>query len=93
MTKNAIPNSDNITRVILTNGMTVLVRENHSAPVVVTEGYIPAGAIHEPAAKAGLSSFVASLLTRGSAHYDFDRFNETIESIGASLGVGTAGVK
>jgi zinc protease len=90
MTKNAIPNSDNITRVILTNGMTVLVRENHSAPVVVTEGYIAAGAIHEPAAKAGLSSFVASLLTRGSAHYDFDHFNETIESIGASLGVGSS---
>lgn len=90
MTKNAIPNSDNITRVILTNGMTVLVRENHSAPVVVAEGYIPAGAIHEPAAKAGLSSFVASMLTRGSAHYDFDRFNETIESIGASLGAGSS---
>jgi len=89
MTKNAIPNSDNITRVILTNGMTVLVRENHSAPVVVVDGYIPAGAVHEPAAKAGLSSFVASMLTRGSAHYDFDRFNETIESIGASLGAGS----
>ncbi|MCE7982274.1 MAG: insulinase family protein [Caldilinea sp. CFX5] len=90
MVTNAIPNSDNITRVILTNGMTVLVRENHSAPVVVTEGYIPVGAIHEPAAKAGLSSFVASMLTRGSAHYDFDRFNETIESIGASLGAGSS---
>lgn len=90
MSVNAIPNSDNVTRVILTNGMTVLVRENHAAPVVVVEGYISAGAVHQPAAKAGLSSFVASMLTRGSAHYDFDRFNETIESIGASLGVGSS---
>lgn len=87
---NAIPNSDNITRVVLTNGLIVLVRENHSAPVVVVEGYIPAGAIHEAAAQAGLSSFVASMLTRGSAHYDFDHFNETIESIGASLGAGSS---
>lgn len=87
---NAIPNSDNITRVVLTNGMTVLVRENHSAPVVVVEGYIPAGALHETADKAGLSSFVASMLTRGSTHYDFDHFNETIESIGASLGAGSS---
>jgi len=87
---NALPNSDNITRVVLTNGLTVLVRENPSAPVVVVEGYIPAGAIHEAADKAGLSSFVASMLTRGSAHYDFDQFNETIESIGASLGVGSS---
>jgi len=87
---NALPNSDNITRVVLTNGLTVLVRENPSAPVVVVEGYIPAGAIHEAADKAGLSSFVASMLTRGSAHYDFDQFNETIESIRASLGVGSS---
>ena len=90
MTQNAIPNSDNVTRVVLTNGLTVLVRENHSAPVVVAEGYIPAGAIHEAAGQAGLSSFVASMLTRGSAQYDFDRFNETIESIGASLGAGSS---
>ncbi|MBX3010642.1 MAG: insulinase family protein [Caldilineaceae bacterium] len=90
ITSNALPNSDNITRVVFANGLTVLVRENHAAPVVVVEGYIPAGAIHEPTEKAGLSSFVASMLTRGSAHYDFDHFNETIESIGASLGAGTS---
>ncbi len=87
---NAIPNSDTITRVVLTNGLTVLVRENPAAPVVVIDGYIPAGAIHVAAEKAGLSSFVASMLTRGSAAYDFDHFNETIESIGASLGVGSS---
>ncbi len=90
MSINAIPNSDNITRVVLTNGLTVLVRENPSAPVVVVEGYIPAGSVHETADKAGLSSFVASMLTRGSAHYDFDHFNETIESLGANLGVGSS---
>lgn len=89
MTSNAIPNGDDITRVALPNGMTVLVRENHAAPVVVVEGYIPAGAIHETAQQAGLSSFVASMLTRGSARYSFDLFNETVESLGASLGAGS----
>lgn len=89
MTSNAIPNADDITRVALPNGMTVLVRENHAAPVVVVEGYLPAGAIHESAQQAGLSSFVASMLTRGSARYSFDRFNETVEALGASLGAGS----
>ncbi|MCB0064075.1 MAG: insulinase family protein [Caldilineaceae bacterium] len=89
MTSNALPNADDITRVVLHNGMTVLVRENHSAPVVVTEGYIPAGSIHESAEQAGLSSFVSSMLTRGSARYTFDQFNETVEALGASLGAGS----
>ena len=81
----AFPGPHDIQRVVLDNGLRVLVRANHSAPVVVLEGLLPAGAIHDPADKAGLSSFVASMLTRGSEHYDFDRFNEAIESVGASL--------
>ncbi len=89
MSSNALPNADDITRVVLHNGLTVLIRENHSAPVVVAEGYIPAGSVHEPAEKAGLSSFVASMLTRGSARYTFDEFNETVEALGASLGAGS----
>ncbi|MFN8491033.1 MAG: pitrilysin family protein [Caldilineaceae bacterium] len=87
--RNAIPGPDNITRVVFDNGITVLVRENHAAPVTVLEGCLPAGSLSDPLNKIGLSSFVASMLTRGSAHYDFDTFNETIESIGASLGVGS----
>ncbi|MCB0123198.1 MAG: insulinase family protein, partial [Caldilineaceae bacterium] len=89
MTSNALPNADTVARVVLHNGLTVLVRENHSAPVVVAEGYIPAGSIHESAEHAGLSSFVASMLTRGSARYTFDEFNETVEALGASLGAGS----
>ncbi|HRW04278.1 MAG TPA: pitrilysin family protein [Caldilineaceae bacterium] len=89
MTSNALPNADTVARVVLHNGLTVLVRENHSAPVVVAEGYIPAGSIHESAENAGLSSFVASMLTRGSARYTFDEFNETVEALGASLGAGS----
>lgn len=89
MTSNALPNADTITRVTLHNGLTILVRENHSAPVVVVEGYIPAGSVHESAEQAGLSSFVAGMLTRGSARYTFDHFNETVEALGASLGAGS----
>jgi zinc protease len=72
---------------VLDNGVVVLVHENHAAPVAVLDGYLPVGAIHEPTAKAGLSHFVSSMLTRGSQAYDFERFNEAIESIGASLSI------
>ncbi|MEZ4837386.1 MAG: pitrilysin family protein [Caldilineaceae bacterium] len=84
----AIPGPETVHRETLDNGMTVLVRPNHSAPVVVVDGYLPAGSIHETREKAGLSSFAASLATRGSQNYDFDTFNEIVESVGASVTVG-----
>lgn len=85
MSNHAFPNANNVTRVVFDNGIVVLVRENHAAPVTVLEGYLPVGAVSDPSDKVGLSSFVTALLTRGSAHYDFATFNEAIESIGASL--------
>lgn len=83
----AIPGPEDITRVTLDNGMVLLVRENHAAPVVVVEGLLPAGSIHEPAGQAGLAGFVSSMLMRGSEHYSFDEFNEIIEGVGADLSI------
>lgn len=83
----AMPGPDDTTRVVLDNGLILLVRENHAAPVVVIDGYVPAGAIHDPHGKTGAASFVASMLTRGSASYSFDDINEQVESVGASLSI------
>ncbi|HXF62106.1 MAG TPA: insulinase family protein, partial [Caldilineaceae bacterium] len=84
----AMPGPEDITRVTLDNGLVVLVRENHAAPVTVIDGYLPAGSVHDPAEKAGLAAFVAAMATRGSAHYDFDALNEAVEGVGANLSVG-----
>jgi len=89
MKNQSVPNPQNVTRATLDNGITVLIRENRAAPVITLDGYLTVGALHEPADKRGLSSFVAGMLTRGSTHYDFDTFNETIESVGGSLSAGS----
>ena len=78
---------ETVHRVQSANGITVLVRPNPSAPVAVLEGCLRAGSVDEAAEKAGLASFTASLVSRGSAHYDFDRYNEAVESVGASISV------
>jgi zinc protease len=83
----AMPGPEAFRRVVLDNGLVVLVRENHAAPVVVIDGYLPAGAVQDPDDKTGLASFVAGMVTRGSAHFDFDTFNETVEGVGANLTV------
>lgn len=84
----ALPGPDNITRTVLDNGLVVLVRENHAAPVTVVDGYLPAGSVLDPRGKSGLAAFVASMLTRGSANFDFDQFNEIVEGVGASVAAG-----
>lgn len=83
----SLPDATNVTRVVLPNGLTILVRENHTTPVAVLQGAIPAGVLHDTPEEAGLAAFVASMLTRGSEHYDFASFNETIESVGGNLTV------
>lgn len=83
----ALPGPENIARMTLPNGLTILVRENHAAPLAVLHGSLRAGAIYERPEQAGLASFVAGMLTRGSAGYDYAAFNEAVESVGASLTV------
>lgn len=81
----ALPTPETIVRTVLPNGLIVLVRENHASPVAVLQGSLRAGAVQETPAQAGLASFVAGMLTRGSAHYDYDAFNAAVENVGASL--------
>ena len=83
--RTALPGPENIARTVLPNGITILVRENHAAPVAVLHGSLRAGAIYERPEQAGLASFVAGMLTRGSTSYDYAAFNEAVESVGASL--------
>lgn len=81
----ALPGPESIIRTVLPNGLTVLVRENPAAPLAVLHGSLRAGALYERPEQAGLASFVAGMLTRGSTGYDYAAFNETVESVGASL--------
>lgn len=83
----ALPAPETILRTTLPNGLTVLVRENHTSPVAVLQGSLRAGTMQESPAQAGLATFVAGMLTRGSAQYDYDAFNAAVENVGASLSV------
>ena len=84
----SIPGPENIFRREFPNGMTVLVRENFSSPSVVIDGLLRVGGVDEPAEKAGLGSFTAGCLMRGTERRTFQQIYEEIESIGASVDVG-----
>ncbi|MGC8782453.1 MAG: M16 family metallopeptidase, partial [Anaerolineae bacterium] len=82
----ALPGPDDILRRTWPNGITVLARENWSAPSIVLEGYLLVGNLDEPAHLTGLASYTASMLGRGTQHRTFAEINEAIEAVGASIG-------
>ncbi len=84
----ALPGPADVLRTTLPNGITVLARENWSAPSVVIEGYLLAGNLDEQEGMPGVASFTAGMLSRGTRRRSFAEINELVESVGASLGYG-----
>jgi zinc protease len=71
----------------LPNGIVVLGQARPDDPVAVVRFRIEAGAVGEPAEKAGLAAFTARMLSRGQAGRTFEQFNELTDGLGASLSV------
>jgi zinc protease len=86
--RTALLGPDDILRCTLPNGITVLARENWSAPSIVLEGYLQAGNLDEPESLTGLASYTSSMLSRGTRRRSFAEISETVESVGASVGFG-----
>ncbi len=87
---NAYPGADDITRVELENGITILCRSNFNSPSVVLSGNLSAGSLYDPEEKRGLADFTASMLMRGTEKHDFQQIYDALESVGASFGFSAA---
>jgi len=70
-------------RYLLSNGITLLVKENPSSPVISIEGYLKGGACSGDIP--GLACFTGSMLLRGAAGKDWKAIAENLDSVGASL--------
>jgi zinc protease len=81
-----LPGPENIFRVELENGITILTRQNFNSPSVVVQGYLESGSQFDPIDKLGLAHFTALALMRGTTEHDFQTIFNDLESAGASLG-------
>lgn len=81
----SLPGPQDISRQVLENGITLLVRPNFNTLSVSVAGYLLAGSLYEPVEKLGLADFTASTLLRGTVNSSFEDIYNTLESIGASL--------
>lgn len=87
MANNSLPGPDNITRVVLDNGITVLVYKNDAVQSVVLSGSLRVGSLYESHAQNGLASLTAAALMRGTEQRDFATLHEVLEDIGADVSV------
>jgi zinc protease len=77
--------------VALDHGLTILVRENHSAPVVSAQAWCMAGSIHEgPWLGAGLSHVLEHMLFKGTTTRGSGRIDQEVQAAGGYLNAYTS---
>jgi zinc protease len=75
-------------REVLPNGIVLLVAERPAVPIVAVRVYTRAGAVVEPADKAGLANLTGAVLTRGTAKRTGPELDAAIEFVGGALEAG-----
>jgi zinc protease len=75
-----------IKRFELTNGLTLLVLENHANPTVSLSGFVRAGEYFNPPDKDSLATITSSMLNKGTARHGKLEIAEELESAGARIG-------
>lgn len=71
-------------KIILPNGLSIYLMEQHEVPVISLSAIIPAGAIYD-GAKSGLASLTAAGLQYGTKSFSKSKIEEELDFIGASL--------
>ena len=74
-------------RIVLENGMVLLLSEKHDIPMVTVSMAIKAGNTAAPVDKPGIASLTASLLTQGTVRRTASQISNEIDFIGGSLSV------
>jgi len=91
MTHAQTPNVPPVQRVVFDNGLTLLVREDHSAPVVSAQAWVRAGSITEgPWTGGGISHVLEHMLFKGTTTRGVSQIAHEIQRSGGSMNAYTS---
>lgn len=79
-----------IRRVKLKNGLSVLLIENHKAPVVSVQMWVKTGSADEGKGEEGISHFIEHLVFKGTEKYGMGEIASTVEASGGELNAYTS---
>ena len=71
------------TKYVLSNGLTLIVHEDHKAPIVAVNVWYHVGSKNEKLGKTGFAHLFEHLMFNGSEHFDDDYF-KALEKVGAT---------
>jgi predicted Zn-dependent peptidase len=75
-------------KVVLRNGMTVLLMEQREVPLISFSVLTRAGSVLDPSGKEGVASMTAALLRKGTGTRSADDFSAQLDFIGGTFGAG-----
>lgn len=82
-------NSEDTTRVVLDNGMIVLIQERHSSPVVAINTWVNTGYFNEPDSLTGISHLLEHMFFKGTEKRRVGQLREETKRLGGYLNAGT----
>lgn len=72
-------------KVVLKNGLTIYLVEQHEVPMINVSAIMPAGAIYDNPQQSGIAGMTASSLMLGTKNMDKSKLEEELDFIGATL--------
>jgi zinc protease len=92
--KKARPNTNSkgnaAKRIKLKNGLSVLLMENHKAPVVSVQMWVKTGSADEAKGEEGISHFIEHLVFKGTEKFGVGEIASTVEASGGELNAYTS---
>jgi predicted Zn-dependent peptidase len=77
-----------VERVVLDNGVVLVLLEKKDVPLVGLQASIQGGAISDPEGFGGMANLLAAALEKGAGERDAGEFAEAIDAVGGSLSAG-----
>ena len=78
------------TRVVLDNGLVLLLLEQHELPLVDFHFVFRTGSVSDPAGKEGLADITLALLRKGTQRHTAEQIAEELDFLGAELDASTS---
>ena len=80
----------NVTRIVLENGLKVLIGENHASPVVALQAWVGVGSADETDVISGMAHLHEHMLFKGTAKRPTGDIASTVESAGGDINAWTS---
>jgi zinc protease len=74
--------ADGVSKKVLPNGMTILVKEVHSAPVVAVNAWVKVGSVDELDKERGITHFIEHMLFKGTEKLKVGELDKRIKAAG-----------